>query len=218
LHGQVNAGATLSFGKAEVYWPQSDDAKDQYETLLDVKSDPKGPAPGTIKPVFEAGVAVDAQLDILVTPEASIGIKIGGGTLVGGATLMDAQLTGYVMGDLSFQAHSDYDTTSNTYKYRFGSYLFYNLGYKATAKILNFIDWALGPRTAYSPDKIVKLYEKQGSIPLTSSKKERRSVPDDAPVGLLNTPAHVLMNNSMSAYLDPATELFRRNDPMDMGG
>ncbi|KAF7587601.1 hypothetical protein BBP40_007000 [Aspergillus hancockii] len=198
VYGEVDAGATLSFGKAEVYWPQSDDAKDQYETLLGVKSDPKGPAPGTIKPVFEAGVAVDAQLDILVTPEANIG----------GATLMDAQLTGYVTGDLSFQAHSDYDTTSNTYKYRFGSYLFYNLGYKATAKILNFIDWALGPRMAYFPGKTVKLYEKQGSIPLTSSKKERRSVPDDGPVGLLNTSAHVLRNNSMSASLDPVQRAY----------
>ncbi|KAB8237919.1 uncharacterized protein BDW43DRAFT_306620 [Aspergillus alliaceus] len=196
LHGQVDAGVTLSFGKAERT---------------------KGPAPGTVKPVFEAGAIVDAQLDILVTPEANIGLKIGGGTLVGSATLMDAQLTGYVTGDLSFQAHSDYDTTINTYKYRFGSYLFYNLRYKATAKILNFVDWALGPRMAYSPDKTVKLYEKQGSIPLANSRKNRRSVPNDVSTGLINTSAHVLINNSMSAYLDPATELFRRKYPMDTG-
>lgn len=49
------------------------------------------------------GVELDAQLDVIVTPEANVGIKIGGGSLVS-ATIMDAQLTGYVMGNLSFQA------------------------------------------------------------------------------------------------------------------
>jgi hypothetical protein len=206
LHGQVDAGATLTFGKAEVYWPQNDDAKDQYETLLGLESDTAAPAPGSIEPRFEAGVAVDAQLDILVTPEA------------GGATLMDAQLTGYVMGDLSFQAHGDYDTASNSFQYRFGAYLFYNLGYKATAQILNFIDWALGPRQAYTPNKTVKLYEKQGSIPMgSSSDQQARDLTVYGPVERRHIAAELPADANMSAYLDPATGLFRRSDPMDLG-
>ncbi|CBF89323.1 hypothetical protein AN0517.2 [Aspergillus nidulans FGSC A4] len=218
IYGEaVDAGATLTFGKAEVYWPQNDDAKDQYETLLGLESDTAAPAPGSIEPRFEAGVAVDAQLDILVTPEANIGIKIGGGKLVGGATLMDAQLTGYVMGDLSFQAHGDYDTASNSFQYRFGAYLFYNLGYKATAQILNFIDWALGPRQAYTPNKTVKLYEKQGSIPMgSSSDQQARDLTVYGPVERRHIAAELPADANMSAYLDPATGLFRRSDPMDL--
>lgn len=105
----------VTFGKAEVYWPQNDEAQAKYGSLLGITSDAKAPAPGSIKPVFHAGVAVDAQLDVIVTPEANVGIKIGGGKLVGGKTLMDAQLTGYVTGDLSFQAHGDYDSSDNAF-------------------------------------------------------------------------------------------------------
>lgn len=150
----------MTFGKVEVYWPQNNDAKDKYETLLGLESDTYGPAPDTIEPNFEEGVALDAQLDILVTPEARIRIKIRGGKLVGGASLMDAQLTGYVMGDISLQAHGDYDTATNDFHYRFGVFLLDNLGYKATAQALSFIDWALSPRQAYTPDKALKLYDK----------------------------------------------------------
>ncbi|KAJ5505938.1 hypothetical protein N7453_004895, partial [Penicillium expansum] len=120
----------------------------------------ESPAPGTVEPVFHAGVAVDAQIDILITPQASIGIKIGGGKIVTGKTLMDVQLSGYMDTDLSFQAHGDYDTSDNAFHYRFGAYLYYNIGYKAVAKILSYIDWATGDRKAYWPDKMLKLYEK----------------------------------------------------------
>lgn len=184
---------------------------------MGLESETSTPAPGSLEPVFEAGVALDAQLDIIVTPEAHIGIKIGGGNLVGGATLMDAQLTGYVMGDLSFQADGDYDTTSNDFHYRFGAYLFYNLGYKAQAQILNFIDWALGPRQAYDPHEVVKLYEKQGTIPMSSSDEKKRTVDIESPLGLDTAPVESLSNGSISTYLEPLSGLIRRDDEMDVG-
>ncbi|KAJ0414559.1 hypothetical protein BJY00DRAFT_318644 [Aspergillus carlsbadensis] len=122
LHGEVNTGAQVSVGKAEVYWPQNKDAKDEYKELLGLKSGTQSPGPFSVKPVFKASVAVNAQLDIEITPEASIGIKIGGGKLVGGTTIMDAQLHGYFIGDLSFQAHGDYSTSTNQIQYSFGAY------------------------------------------------------------------------------------------------
>jgi chitinase len=140
LHGEADAGAQVTFGKAEVYWPQNDEAKDKYEELLGLESEIQSPAPFEVEPVLHAGVAVDAGLTITVTPEAHVGIKIGGGNLVGGTTLMDAQLTGYVEGNLTFEAHADYKTDSNEIGYSFGTYFYYNLGYKAVAQILGFID------------------------------------------------------------------------------
>jgi hypothetical protein len=58
----------MHFGKAEVYWPQDDNAK-QYEKLLGIEADPQVPPPGTVEPTFDAGVQLDAQLDVIVTPE-----------------------------------------------------------------------------------------------------------------------------------------------------
>lgn len=173
LHGEVDAGAEVAFGKAEVFWPQDDASKDKYETLVGLESDTRAPAPLSVEPVFRAGVAVDAQLSVHVTPEANVGIKIGGGKLVGGATLMDAQLSGYLRGILSFQGHGDYETDSNAFSYRFGAYLFYNIGYKATARVLEFLDWALDPREAYDSDRMIKLYEKTGTIPMSSEEVDK---------------------------------------------
>ncbi len=51
---------------------------------------------------------------------------------------MDAQLSGYVNTDpLLPGSLSDYDTSDNAFHYRFGAYLYYNIGYKAVAKILD---------------------------------------------------------------------------------
>jgi chitinase len=205
LHGEADAGATVSFGKAEVYWPQNDEAKDKYEQLLGLESETEAPAPFSVEPVLRAGVAVDAGLTITVTPEANVGIKIGGGRLVGGATLMDAQLTGYVEGNLTFEAHADYDTDSNEISYSFRTFFAYNLGYKAIAKILNFIDWALDAREAYKPSQRITLYEKLGTIPLSESATlETRAI--DGSWG---------NDTSLAPELVPAG-LIRRADGMDL--
>ncbi|KAL4923139.1 uncharacterized protein BDV17DRAFT_296638 [Aspergillus undulatus] len=181
LHGEADAGATLSFGKAEVYWPQNDDSKAEYEKLLGLESDTRSPAPYSVEPVLRAGVAVDAQLDIIVTPEANVGIKIGGGKLVGAATLMDAQLTGYVEGDLLFKAHADYNTDDNQINYLFGAYLKYNLGYKATAQILNFIDSALSPRKAYPSPRSIEYRGKRHFVARLGSLMRRADPMDVDP-------------------------------------
>lgn len=90
-------------------------------------------------------------MDVSVTPEAHIGIKIGGGKLVGGAILMDAQLSGFVEGDLNFRAHADLSSTGKALHYNLGVSIIYNLGYSAQATILGIIDWASGDRKAWNP-------------------------------------------------------------------
>lgn len=80
----------MSFGKAEVFWPQDDEVAEKYTNLLGLESKTSAPVLGEIEPVFYASVAVDAQIDVIITPQANMGIKIGGGKLVAGKTLMDA--------------------------------------------------------------------------------------------------------------------------------
>jgi chitinase len=175
LHGEASAGARLNFGKAEVYWPQDDEASKKYEKLVGMETKrTMRPDPSTLAPTFEAGVRLDAQLDVIVTPQANVGIKIGGGSLVS-TTIMDAQLSGFVTGDLSFQASGDVTTETGAFRYSYGVYIFYNLGYSATAKILGLFNWALSPRKAWPQDQRINVYGPvTGEIPLT-----KRSLDDD---------------------------------------
>ncbi|KAK4864821.1 hypothetical protein LT330_001444 [Penicillium expansum] len=210
LFGSLDAGAKMSYEKAEIFRPQDDDLQAKYSTL-GLESKTESPAPGTVEPVFHAGVAVDTQIDILITPQASIGIKIGGGKIVTGKTLMDVQLSGYVDTDLSFQAHSDYDTSDDAFHYQFGAYLYYNIGYKAVAKILSYIDWATGDRKAYWPDKMLKLYEKTGTIPMSESNVGKRDLSIVAGAQRHENEADLSGNSTMSV-LEPAADIFRRAD------
>lgn len=133
---------------------------------------------------------------------------------------MDAQLTGYVMGDLSFQAHGDYgvsDRNEAAFNYRYGAYTFYNLGYKATAKVLNFVDWALSPREAFSPAKSIPIYERTGSIPMAKRKRALDAIYATNGNALGNgTYNSTLYTDTIS--LNHEADIFRRADgSMDVG-
>ncbi|KAI1658123.1 putative bacteriodes thetaiotaomicron symbiotic chitinase [Daldinia decipiens] len=185
IHGEANAGALLNFDKAEVYWPSDAAESKSAQQLLGLDDTALGPDPDTIAPTFEAGVELDAQLDVIITPEANIGIKIGGGSLVS-ATIMDAQLTGYLMGDLSFQASGQADTNTGNFQYSYGVYAFYNIGYKATAVTLGLVNWATGPQQAFTPDKRINIYGPiSGEIPLHSKRglKEPHDVSENITIG-----------------------------------
>lgn len=68
---------------------------------------------------------------------------------------------------LSFQASGVVNVLAATFDYRYGVYILYNLGFKAKAVILEWKDWALKPRLAYTPkDRSMKIFEKTGSIDL----------------------------------------------------
>lgn len=63
--------------------------------------------------------------------------------------------------------------------------IFYNLGYKASAYILGFVNWALDPREAFHPAKRVNIYGPvSGSIPLGGGSTEWGGAGLDSPVGL----------------------------------
>lgn len=76
LHGEARAGAQFNFGKAAVYWPQDDAASKKYEQLLGLDTKTMAPAPDTLAPTFDAGVKLDAELDVIVTPQVRINSSI----------------------------------------------------------------------------------------------------------------------------------------------
>ncbi|PHH75536.1 hypothetical protein CDD82_4401 [Ophiocordyceps australis] len=156
VSGQLHAGAHLQVSKAEVYWPQDAAASKKYQKLLGLDSTSHVPAHAP-NPTLDAALKLDASLDISLQPQASLGIKVGGGVVTAGKTIMDAQLSGYLVGTLSFQASTDVDTSTKTMHYSYGVYLLFNLGYSARAHILGLVDWAMAPREAFVPPKQVNV-------------------------------------------------------------
>lgn len=95
-----------------------------------------------------------------------MGLRVGG-KISGGTPLVDAQLVGYVNTSLSFQASaiaSGGSTSAGSLVYRYGVYLYYNLGYGAYATVKFFPNWALAPRNAYNPSPRFTIYENTGSF------------------------------------------------------
>ena len=68
----MKAGAKVNFGKAEVYWPQDDKDSEKYQSLLGIEANPSAQDKNLIEPTFDAKVKIDAQIDVLVTPEVSL--------------------------------------------------------------------------------------------------------------------------------------------------
>lgn len=104
-----------------------------------------------------------------------MGLRIGG-KVTGGTPLVDAQLVGYVNTSLSFQASataSGGSASDTSLVYRYGVYLYYNLGYAAYATVKFFPNWALSPRNAYNPTPRFTIYEGTGSFTATSATVKR---------------------------------------------
>lgn len=69
MHGTARAGAELTFGKAQAYWPENADAGKYDDILgLDLKKSDKPLGPHVV-PDFEAGVQVTADVSVIVQPE-----------------------------------------------------------------------------------------------------------------------------------------------------
>lgn len=92
-----------------------------------------------------------------------MGLRIGG-KISGNQPLVDAQLVGYVNTTLSFEATATASLESSTPLYRYGVYLYYNIGYGAYATVKFFPNWALAPRNAFTPTPRFTIYEKTDSF------------------------------------------------------
>ncbi|KAJ5715268.1 uncharacterized protein N7483_012449 [Penicillium malachiteum] len=162
LSGTMPAGARYTFEKSEVFWPEGDGSTD-YSKIKDLVDDPE-PVSSGLEPSFQANVQASADLDIMVTPEANIGIVVGGSALLGGVTLVDAQLAGFVNTTLRFHAGAaagasgDSSCVSVAYAYNY--------------------DWYTTTRYLFSSPKTIILYSNEdvASVSTASSSKRRVSM------------------------------------------
>lgn len=137
ISGTMQVGARYTFERAEMYWPDDGEASPVLQNLID----PPESVEAGLSPEFQAAVTASFNIDINVTPEAHIGIQIGGGSTFG-ITLVDAQVVGNVNNTLRFHADatgpidSDYGTAETVYNS--GVYLLHNINFGGWATIVGF--------------------------------------------------------------------------------
>ncbi|KAL4756602.1 uncharacterized protein BDW70DRAFT_164334 [Aspergillus foveolatus] len=111
--------------------------KNDYDMIKDIQSQQQRPKAG-LEPQFYASAQASANLAIDVSPNARIGIEVGPSVL-GKGNLVNAQIVAFLNSSLDFSATVTGSVGTDTdpvYSYKYGAYLYYNLGYGGFANIL----------------------------------------------------------------------------------
>ncbi|KAK4116057.1 hypothetical protein N656DRAFT_841568 [Canariomyces notabilis] len=170
ISGTMQAGARYTFEQAEIYWPDDGAAAPVLQGLV---GDTAEPVASGLAPEFQAAVPAYVDLDINVTPEAHLGIQIGGGSAFG-VTLFDAQVVGYVNNTLRFHADATGTISSSTGSaevvYNYGVYLLYNICYGGWATIVGYT-WNGQSHNLFSTPKTITLYS-NGDVLSTTFKRD----------------------------------------------
>jgi hypothetical protein len=102
IAGKLKAGAKMTFPKYEMYFPQIDEADDYQKFPTPDDKDTKRVSGTDMAPILDASVEASVHIDLMVTPEVNLGIKVNAPMRKGGPVL-DAQIVGIVNNTLRFQ-------------------------------------------------------------------------------------------------------------------
>lgn len=135
----------------EIYYPQNPDS-DPYQKVNDKD---EGKTQGLrVTPQLEASVNARASIDLELTPQINIGIKVGKekGWL---KDVVDAQIVGFMNNTLSFnvaanaEAHMNEAGKGASAQFEVWISYFYNLGYGAKASLKYFFNFHTDPRNIW---------------------------------------------------------------------
>lgn len=124
IAGRMQIGAKYTFEQSEVYFPRNSDSSSYQKIFGD--TDELTTQKTGLEPRFSAAVKAEANLDVIVTPEANMGIQV--------LSIVDAQVSAFVDntlrfhidGDAQIDADGDGATDSASFNY-YVSYL-WNVG------------------------------------------------------------------------------------------
>jgi GH18 family chitinase len=200
LAGQIQVGAKYNFPRSEGYWPRNSDSA-TYEKIFG-DSDTISTQGSGLEPRLSASVQAEANFDVLITPEANMGISAFG--------IVDAQVTAFVNNTLRFHIEgsaSGDNTNGVSTSFDYGVYYLWNIGLNSHG---SFSPKAFGigwnsPTLLLFPNgaKEVKLYPQSGS-------SKRSYMPDielpelsSAPRrGMLNPPRNQSMPSLGFKYME----------------
>ncbi|KAJ6151670.1 hypothetical protein N7470_006798 [Penicillium chermesinum] len=206
LSGQAKAGARVHFGRAELYFPQDEDGTKgdtDYDKIENIKSQQERPKTG-LEPQFYASAQASANLAIDVSPSARIAFL--------NSTLdFSATVTGSIGTD-----------TDPTYTYKYGAYLYYNLGYGGYANILGGTwNWHFTPVYLYSvPGNKYTIYENSNveSDATLNSKRDVKILSDADEKGLFHDDYDDALSadSGLEPYVPPASHFHHRRNHMHL--
>ncbi|KAJ5224936.1 hypothetical protein N7468_006161 [Penicillium chermesinum] len=226
LSGQAKAGARVHFGRAELYFPQDEDGTKgdtDYDKIENIKSQQERPKTG-LEPQFYASAQASANLAIDVSPSARIGIEVGP-AILGKGNLVDAQIIAFLNSTLDFSATvtgSIGTDTDPTYTYKYGAYLYYNLGYGGYANILGGTwNWHFTPVYLYSvPGNKYTIYENSNveSDATLNSKRDVKILSDADEKGLFHDDYDDALSadSGLEPYVPPASHFHHRRNHMHL--
>ncbi|KAF2119716.1 hypothetical protein BDV96DRAFT_642728 [Lophiotrema nucula] len=175
LAGQLRAAARIEFPRYEVYFPQAPEAE-EYQKFPTPDEDKEQVVKDTsITPMFDASVSASVGVDLIITPEVNLGIKVNAKGVKD--DIVNAQIVGFVNNTFRFEVAGKAsagvgNTPAVTYDI-FIKYI-YNFGIGGVAKFKWLGEWALKPLQLFPGEgKVKMLYEHHGKI---SGASRRRSL------------------------------------------
>lgn len=175
------------------------------------------------KALLTASAQASANLAIDVSPNARIGIEVRPSVL-GKGNLVNAQIIAFLNSTLDFSATvtgSVGTGTNPTYSYKYGAYLYYNLGYGGFANVLGDTwNWHFTPVFLYSiPGQRYTIYENSNveSDVTLNSKRDVKIPADnsgDNEIGLFHDDDDdydaVWDDGGLKTYVPPASHVHHR--------
>lgn len=99
--GKLKAGAKITFPKYEVYFPQIDEATKYQKFPKPAENKEEGSKGTDFQPILNAEVTASVGLDLLITPEVNLGIKVNSPGIKG--DIVNAQIVGFVNNTFRFE-------------------------------------------------------------------------------------------------------------------
>ncbi|KAH7122764.1 hypothetical protein B0J11DRAFT_551302 [Dendryphion nanum] len=101
IAGQLRAGAKVTFPKYEVYFPQVPEANEYTKLPIPAQDKEEGSKGTNFVPILDASVKATVGVDLLITPEVNLGIKVTSPKIKG--DIVNAQIVGFVNNTFRFE-------------------------------------------------------------------------------------------------------------------
>ncbi|RHZ63588.1 uncharacterized protein CDV56_105060 [Aspergillus thermomutatus] len=166
VSGDLRVGMTYQFKPVELYFPNDDEVSNN----LDVKDMEEAQVNNQgLEPSISGNVRAAVDINIDVTPEINLGIKIGGGIGPLKGTLADAHVSAFANTTLNFHAEASGALENGNQGYSFGYSVnfLYRFGFGCVAEIYKYGKWTSGIWYPF-PQNVIPIISKTfSSLPST---------------------------------------------------
>ncbi|KAF2473995.1 chitinase A1 [Lindgomyces ingoldianus] len=163
--GKLKAGAKITFPRYEIYFPQVKEAEARQKFDKPAESAEQGSKGTDFEPILDASVQASVGVDLLITPEVNLGIKVNTPSVKG--DIVNAQIVGFINNTFRFEViGKGQGGIGNTPAISYDIFIkyLYNFGIGGTATFKWLGNYALKPLQLWNQDREKILYEHHGQV------------------------------------------------------